>query len=243
MLTTKVVSRAEWLSARSALLAKEKEFTRLRDDLSRQRRNLPRVRIDKEYVFDTPRGKATLADLFEGRSQLAVYHFMFGPDDDQGCKSCSFWADSFDGIVTHLRSRDVTMVVVSRAPSPKLEAFKRRMGWSFTWASSCGNDFNRDFHVLGAPEDIAKGEVFYNYETREAFAADMPGFSAFVKDELGAVHHTYSTYARGLDMLNTAYNILDLMPKGRDEDALENPMSWVRHRDRYDVAPAGTMGG
>jgi predicted dithiol-disulfide oxidoreductase (DUF899 family) len=231
---TKVVSQEEWLVARNALLVKEKELTRLRDELSRERRNLPRVWIEKEYVFDTPSGKATLSDLFDGRSQLVIYHFMFGPDWEEGCKSCSFWADNFNGIVVHLKQRDVTLIAVSRSALGKIEAFKRRMGWSFTWVSSFGCDFNRDFHVSFTPQDISSGRAFYNYAIRRALGSELPGISVFLKDDSGAIYHTYSTYARGLDLTNTAYNFLDLTPKGRDEGHLDGPMSWVRHHDRYD---------
>jgi predicted dithiol-disulfide oxidoreductase (DUF899 family) len=236
-----VVSRDQWLSARKALLVKEKEFTRLRDELSRERRNLPRVRIDKEYVFDTPGGPAKLVDLFDGRSQLAIYHFMFAPDWEEGCKFCSFWADNFNGIITHLKHRDVTLIAVSRAPLDKLQAFKRRMGWSFTWVSSLGSDFNRDFHVSFTPEEIASGKVSYNYATHKAHGLEMHGISVFFKDRAGAIYHTYSTHGRGLDLMNTAYNYLDLMPKGRDEDHLDHPMSWLRHHDRYDLPEAGAI--
>jgi predicted dithiol-disulfide oxidoreductase (DUF899 family) len=228
------VSPAEWLAARKELLRKEKEFTRLRDQLSAERRKLPWVKIEKRYVFDGPDGKETLADLFQGRSQLAVYHFMLGPGWNEGCKSCSFWADSFNGIVVHLAHRDMTLVGVSRAPLPEIEAFRRRMGWTFKWVSSFANDFNRDFNVSFTPEQLAKGEVFYNYEKRSFPSEEAPGMSVFFKDGAGAVFHTYSCYARGLDMLNGAYHILDLAPKGRDEDGLPGTMAWVRHHDRYE---------
>jgi predicted dithiol-disulfide oxidoreductase (DUF899 family) len=242
MQSNEIVSREQWLSARKVLLVKEKEFTRLRDELSRERRNLPRLRIDKVYIFDTLGGRATLADLFDGCSQLAIYHFMFGPDWEEGCKSCSFWADNFNGVVTHLKHRDVTLIAISRAPLDKLSAFKQRMGWSFTWVSSLGNHFNSDFHVSFTPEEIAKGNVSYNYATRKIHGSEMPGISVFFKDDDGTIYHTYSSYARGLDMLNTAYNYLDLTPKGRDEDHLDHPMSWVRHHDRYDLPETRTKG-
>lgn len=227
------VPRADWLAARKRLLGKEKEFTRLRDELSRERRELPWLRVEKSYIFDTPDGKLTLSDLFEGRSQLLVYHFMYGPDWEVGCKSCSFWADSFNGIIVHLNHRDVTMIAVSRAPLSKLEAFRRRMGWSFKWASSFGNDFNRDYHVSFSKEEVAKGEMTYNFQPSKFPSDEAPGISVFYRDEEGRVFHTYSCYARGLDMLNGAYHYLDLVPKGRDEDGLSYTMEWVRHHDRY----------
>ncbi len=230
----KVVSETEWLAARKAHLAKEKEFTRVRDELSRQRRELPWVKVDKSYVFDGPRGKETLAQLFDGRSQLLVYHFMFGPDWEEGCKSCSLLADHFDGAAVHLAHRDVTLLAVSRAPLPQIDAFKRRMGWRFKWVSSFGNDFNRDYHVSFSKEEMDKGRVYYNYANGEFPSEEAPGASVFYKDADGYVFHTYSAYARGLDMLVGAYNYLDLVPKGRDEDALPFTMAWVRHHDRYD---------
>jgi predicted dithiol-disulfide oxidoreductase (DUF899 family) len=229
-----VVSRDEWLAARKALLAKEKAFTRRRDELSAERRTLPWVRVEQQYVFDTVGGKETLADLFAGRSQLVVYHFMYGPDWGDGCKSCSFWADNFDGIVVHLAHRDVTMLAISRAPLATLAAFKRRMGWRFKWVSSYGNDFNRDFHVSFTPAELAQGAVDYNYERRKFPSDEAPGISVFAKDEQGGVFHTYSCYARGLDMLNGAYHYLDLVPKGRDEAGLPSSMAWLRHHDRYE---------
>jgi predicted dithiol-disulfide oxidoreductase (DUF899 family) len=230
----RVVSPEEWLAARKALLSKEKEFTRLRDRLSAERRELPWVRVDKEYVFDGPDGKETLADLFDGRSQLLVYHFMFGPGWEQGCPSCSFLADHLDGANWHLPQRDVTLLAVSRAPLAQIEAFKRRMGWRFKWVSSYGNDFNHDFQVSFTPDEMAQGEVYYNYAMTEFPSEEAPGISAFFKDPSGAVFHTYSAYARGLDMLVGAYNYLDLAPKGRDEAELPWTMAWVRHHDRYD---------
>ena len=228
-----VVSQEDWLAARRQLLTKEKEFTRLRDQLSAERRELPWVNVEKEYVFDTPDGKATLADLFDGRSQLMVYHFMFGPGWEQGCPSCSFVSDHIDGANWHLPQRDVTLLAVSRAPLAEIEAFKRRMGWRFKWVSSYGNDFNHDFHVSFTKEELAKGKVDYNYDMVEGYD-ELPGISVFYKDPSGGVFHTYSAYARGLDMLIGAYNYLDLAPKGRDEAALPWTMAWVRHHDRYD---------
>ena len=229
----RVVSQEEWLAARKQLLRKEKEFTRFRDQLSAERRELPWVKVEKEYVFDGPDGKETLADLFDGRSQLMVYHFMFGPGWEQGCPSCSFVSDHIDGANWHLPHRDVTLLAVSRAPLAQIEAFKQRMGWRFKWVSSYGNDFNHDFHVSFTPDEMARGEVYYNYTTTEFPSEEAPGLSAFYQDPNGAVFHTYSTYARGLDMLVGAYNYLDLAPKGRDEAALPWTMAWVRHHDRY----------
>ncbi len=228
-----VVSREDWLSARTALLMKEKEFTRLRDELSRQRRDLPWVKVDKPYVFDAPDGKRTLAELFETRSQLIVYHFMFSPEWDAGCKHCSFWADNFNGIGVHLNHRDVAFVAISRAPLAKIEAFKKRMGWSFRWLSSFGNDFNHDYHVSFTPEELQSERAVYNYTKTETASADREGVSVFFKDATGAVFHTYSCYSRGIDILNTAYNYLDLAPKGRDEEALQFTQAWVRYHDSY----------
>jgi predicted dithiol-disulfide oxidoreductase (DUF899 family) len=235
----KIVSQEEWLVARKAHLAKEKELTRLRDQLSTERRDLPWVKVEKRYVFDGPDGQETLADLFGGRSQLLVYHFMFGPDWEQGCPSCSYLADHIDGANLHLPQRDVTLLAVSRAPLTQLEAFKERMSWRFKWVSSYANDFNRDFHVSFTKEELANEKVDYNYGMVEGYD-ELPGLSAFYKDENGAVFHTYSTYARGLDILIGAYNYLDLAPKGRDEAALPWTMAWVRHHDRYEDQPAGT---
>jgi predicted dithiol-disulfide oxidoreductase (DUF899 family) len=229
----RIVSRDEWLAARKQHLSKEKEFTRLRDELSRQRRELPWVRVEKRYVFDGPDGKETLADLFDGRSQLIVIHFMLGPGWEEGCKSCSFRADHLDGALVHLAHRDVTLVVVSRAPLPQIEAFKKRMGWRFKWVSSYGTDFNFDFHVSFTKDEMAKGKVYYNYDMREFPTEEAPGTSVFYKDGTGDIFHTYSCYARGGDMLIGAYHYLDLAPKGRDEDALAFTMAWVRHHDRY----------
>ena len=230
----KVVSKGEWLVARKEYLIKEKEFTRLRDDLSRQRRELPWEAVNKEYVFEGPAGNQTLPELFEGRSQLIVYHFMFPPSWSEGCKSCSFWVDNFNGIVTHLKHRDVTLVAISKAPIDKLEAFKRRMGWNFNWVSSFSTDFNRDYQVSFTPEEMAKGEMYYNYTTSNFPVEEAPGISVFYKDKDGNVFHTYSCYSRGLDMLNGAYHYLDLIPKGRDEDHLSYSMEWLRHHDKYD---------
>jgi len=230
----KVVSREEWLAARTAFLAKEKEFTRLREELSRQLRALPWVEVEKRYVFDGPRGKETLADLFGTRSQLVVYHFMFSPEWDAGCKHCSFWADNFDGIDVHLAHRDVSFLVISRAPLDKIEAFRKRMGWRFKWVSSSQTDFNYDYQASFTPEALRNGSAVYNYARMTMDIADREGISVFYKDERGIVFHTYSTYARGIDIVNGAYHFLDLAPKGRDEEKLEFTQAWVKHHDRYE---------
>jgi len=227
----RIVSQDQWLAARKALLAKEKEHTRARDALSRQRRELPWVKVEKPYVFEGPGGKETLADLFGGRSQLIVYHFMFGPGWKEGCPSCSLLSDHIDASTVHLAQRDVTLLAVSRATYPEIAAFKQRMGWRFKWVSSHGSDFNRDFYVSFAPEE--KDNAYYNYDTGGFPSEEAPGASVFYKDAAGNIFHTYSAYARGLDVLIGAYNYLDLAPKGRDEDALSFTMAWVRHHDRY----------
>jgi predicted dithiol-disulfide oxidoreductase (DUF899 family) len=230
-----VVSHQAWLAARKALLLEEKEFTRLRDQLSQRRRDLPWVRVDKQYVFEGPDGKESLAELFGGRSQLVVYHFMFGPDWEAPCKSCSFWADNFERNVVHLAHRDVTLIAVSSAPLQRLDAFKRRMGWTFKWVSSAGGDFNYDYQVSFTADDLAKGEAYYNYAMQKNTVSELPGISVFYKDAGGTVFHTYSCYARGLDMMNAAYHYLDLVPKGRDEaDQRPYPMAWLRYRDSYE---------
>ena len=226
-----VVSRKEWLAARTALLKKEKKFTRLRDQLSKERRQLPWVKVDKDYVFEGPQGQETLSELFDGRSQLLVYHFMFGPDWDAGCKHCSFWADNFDRIIVHLNHRDVTMVAASRAAYRKLESYKKRMGWDFKWVSSGNTDFNFDYHVSFTPEEEAKKRAFFNYKMQDPDSSDREGASVFLKDAKGNVFHTYSTYARGIDMVNTAYHYLDLVPKGRDEG--KSGPSWLCRHDEY----------
>jgi predicted dithiol-disulfide oxidoreductase (DUF899 family) len=229
----KVVSREEWLAARKQLLAKEKEFTRLRDDLSRQRREMPWEKVEKKYVFEGVNGKTTLADLFDGRSQLLVYHFMFGPGWEQGCPSCSFLADAFDSFTIHLAQRDTSFVAVSRATLPEIEAFKKRMGWKFKWVSSNGNDFNYDYKVSFSKADIASGKPIYNYETIPFPSEEGPGASAFIKQD-GEIFHTYSTYSRGLDILLPMYNWIDMTAKGRDEAGMKpHAMAWVRHHDRY----------
>jgi predicted dithiol-disulfide oxidoreductase (DUF899 family) len=227
-----VVGHEEWVAQRRQFLLKEKELTHLRDEVARARRALPWERVDKAYAFVGPRGQATLADLFEGRSQLIVYHFMFAPDWEIGCKSCSFWADHFDGIIPHLRQRDVTLAAVSRAPLEKLLGQARRQGWNFPWYSSAGSDFNFDFQVSFSPEMTQAGPVQYNYQPLTTSMGELPGISAFVR-EGDRVFHTYSTYSRGLDALNSAYQYLDLTAKGRDEAGMPHPMAWVRHRFAY----------
>ena len=226
-----VVSREAWLAARTAFLAKEKEFTRLRDELNEQRRVLPWEAVEKNYVFDGPQGKQTLAELFEGRSQLIVYHFMFDPQAEAGCPHCSLRADGFNGIGTHLNHRDVTMIAVSRAPYPKLAAYQKRMGWNFKWVSSHGCDFNFDYHVSFTPEEFARKKAFYNFKIQDPKAPEREGHSVFYKNESGAVFHCYSCYDRGNDMLNVHYHYLDLVPKGRDENG-RGPF-WVRRHDEY----------
>jgi len=229
----RIVSQDEWIAERKKYLKKEKEFTRLRDRLSAERRELPWVNVEKTYVFDGPKGKETLADLFDGRSQLVVYHFMFGPGWEQGCPSCSFLSDHIDGATAHLNARDVTLLAVSRAPLAQIDGFKKRMGWRFKWVSSHGSDFNSDYHVSFGKDEMAKGKVYYNFDKREFPAEEAPGVSVFYRDGTSAIFHTYSAYARGLDILVGAYNYLDLVPKGRDEAELPWTMAWVRHHDRY----------
>jgi predicted dithiol-disulfide oxidoreductase (DUF899 family) len=228
-----VVSNEQWLAQRKALLDKEKTFTRLRDELSAARRELPWVKVEKTYVFESNEGKVTLADLFEGKSQLIVYHFMFHPDWDAGCKSCSFWADTYNPTIVHLNHRDVNLVAVSRAPLQRLDAYKRRMGWTFRWVSSANNDFNYDFGVSFTPEDLKKATNNYNFGTSRFSIEEAPGLSVFFKDADSAIYRTYACYSRGLDALNPAYQYLDLVPKGRDEDANSAPMSWLRRHDEY----------
>jgi predicted dithiol-disulfide oxidoreductase (DUF899 family) len=227
-----IVTHDEWIAARRRFLAKEKEFTRLRDELSRERRELPWELVRKQYVFEGEHGKETLGELFGKHSQLIVYHFMFGPDWEIGCRSCSFWADNFNGIIPHLNARDVSLVAVSRAPLAKLQAQAKRFAWTFKWVSSLGNDFNFDYSVSFTPETLEHGDALYNY-AQKPYGSENPGISAFFKDG-DQIFHSYSTYARGLDMLNTAYHYLDIAPKGRDEDSLEFPMSWVKHRIAYE---------
>ncbi|WP_026871289.1 DUF899 domain-containing protein [Inquilinus limosus] len=233
MLDNKVVSHEEWLKARLDLLAAEKEFTRQLDALTRRRQAMPWERVEKPYRFEGPNGTLSLADLFDGRSQLIIYHFMLGPDWEEGCKSCSFWADNFNGIPIHLNHRDVTFTAVSRAPLAKIEAYKARMGWSFPWVSSFGSDFNFDYQVSFTPEQIAEGKALYNYEIRPNKISEQVGISVFYQNRSGEVFHTYSCYQRGVEMVNGAYHFLDLVPKGRDEDGLNFTMEWVRRHDQY----------
>jgi len=229
----KIVSHDEWVAARKAHLAEEKAFTRARDALSKKRRELPWEKIDKSYVFDGPNGTQSLADLFGGKSQLIVYHFMLGPDWEEGCPSCSLIADHFDGADVHLAQRDVSLVAVSRAPLVQIETFKQRMNWRFKWVSSFATDFNFDYQVSATPDEKAKGEAFYNYELTTFPSDERPGISVFRKNDSGQVFHTYSSYGRGLDILIGAYNLLDIAPNGRDEAGLKYGMAWVRHRDKY----------
>jgi predicted dithiol-disulfide oxidoreductase (DUF899 family) len=227
----RIVPHDQWIAARREFLAKEKEFTRLREELSRERRALPWERVEKNYVFDGPNGKESLGDLFAGKSQLIVYHFMFAPEWDAGCKSCSFWADNFERLPIHLEHRDISFAAISRAPLDKLQAYGKRLGWTFRWVSSGGNDFNRDYGVTFAPKEVKSGARNYNFGTIETPGAEMPGISVFYKDSKGAIFHTYSCYSRGIDMMNNAYQYIDLTPKGRDEGA--GNMHWVRRNDEY----------
>jgi predicted dithiol-disulfide oxidoreductase (DUF899 family) len=229
----KIVSPSEWHSARVALLAKEKQLTQLHDELAKERRELPWVRVDNDYVFDGPDGKRTLAELFDGKSQLAVWHFMMGPGWKEGCPSCSMLADHVDGTLAHLAARDVAFCAISRAPYAEIVPFKTRMGWRFPWLSSFDTTFNRDFHVAYTKEQIAAGQFDYNYGSGKYPMEEAPGISVFAKDDAGAVYHTYSSFARGAESLLGVYTILDMMPKGRDESGLPWPMAWVRHHDRY----------
>ena len=228
-----VVSPEAWLKARLELLAAEKEFTRQRDALTRRRMAMPWERVEKSYQFDGPNGALSLTDLFDGRSQLIVYHFMLGPDWQEGCKHCSFWADNFNGIPIHLNHRDVTFTAVSRAPLTQIEAYRKRLGWSFPWVSSFGSDFNFDYQASRTPEQLAKGEAYYNYKIQPSTVSEQVGISVFYRDDRNELFHTYSCYSRGVEMLNGAYHFLDLVPKGRDEDSLNYPMEWVRRHDLY----------
>jgi predicted dithiol-disulfide oxidoreductase (DUF899 family) len=237
MQTHRIASHDEWLVARKAHLAKEKELTRLRDKLNAERRELPWVRVEKTYVFDTRDGEKTLADLFEGHSQLIVQHFMFGPDWEEGCIGCSFAADHIESALLHIPHHDVSFVRISRAPLDKLEAYRKRMGWKALWASSYGNDFNYDFHVSFTPEEVANKKVYYNYELRDFEADELSGLSVFYKDangDKGDVFHTYSTYGRGDELVDTSYMLLDMTPKGRNETGpYRNLMDWVKRHDEY----------
>ena len=238
-----VVSQSEWLAARKALLAKEKQFTHEREALAAQRRDLPWVKIDKPYIFNGPQGRETLADLFAGKSRLIVYHFMLAPGWGEGCKSCSYVADHFDGTIPHLAQRDVTLLAISRAPLAEIDAYKKRMGWKFKWLSSNGNDFNHDFVVSFSKDEVGK-EGIYNFGTTKVYGDEMPGISVFARNKAGEVFRTYSAYARGLDNIIGTYQLLDLVPKGRDEDALPFTMSWVKRHDEYEqpVTKAGCCG-
>jgi predicted dithiol-disulfide oxidoreductase (DUF899 family) len=233
-----VVSDERWVEARKKLLAREKELTHLRDQIARERRALPWRRITKSYVFETAAGQRTLAQLLDGRRQLLVQHFMFGPGWEQGCPSCSFMADHTDGMNIHLEHRDITFVAVSRAPLADIERFRRRMGWQFDWVSSHGSEFNRDFAVSFTPEELATGAVDYNYGKVAFPAEEAPGVSVFYRDDAGDVFHTYSTFGRGVEVMMGAYLLMDLTPKGRDERDVPYKMEWVRHHDRYEPAPA-----
>ncbi len=235
--TPTIVSPEKWLAARREFLREEKEFSKLRDRLAEHRRALPWVKVDKAYTFESPGGRVPLATLFEGRSQLIVYHYMLAPGWEEGCRGCSFVSDHFDGAIAHLNARDVSFVAVSRAPLAEIERFKARMGWDFSWVSSNGTDFNYDFRVSFTPEEVEAGKADYNFGVKEIGAEEMPGLTVFARDKAGAVYRTYSTYSRGLDLLIGAYNLLDLVPKGRDEDE-EAPMKWVRLHDRYDPVAA-----
>ena len=232
----KIVSQQEWIEARKALLAREKDFTRTRDRLSEERRALPWVKVEKPYLFDSTDGRTTLADLFKGRPQLVIQHFMYAPEWSEGCKSCSFWADGYERMIPHLAARDTSFAAVSRAPLEKLEAFKKRMGWTFDWVSSGSGDFNYDFAVSFTPDQIKSADQLYNFGTARFGSEEAPGISVFYRDEVGDIFHTYSCFARGLDMMNAAYHYLDLTPLGRHEEGLPYPMDWVRLRDQY--APA-----
>jgi len=236
MQTHNTVSRDEWLKARQDLLAKEKAHLKAHDALARERRALPWVRLEQDYVFDTQEGRRPLADLFDGRHQLVMEHFMLAPGWEQGCKSCSYMADHTDATLVHLAHRDTAFVAVSRAPLAEIERFRQRMGWTFRWVSSDGTDFNRDFHVTFTADEMASGKADYNFGAKP-HGAELPGVSAFWKDDSGEVFHTYSTYGRGVEVMMHTYNLLDLTPKGRDEDGLDFTMAWVRHHDRYETAP------
>lgn len=229
-----VISHSEWIEARKAFLVKEKEFTKLRDQISQERRELPWEKVQKNYEFEGPNGATSLSDLFDGRSQLIVYHFMYGPDWDAGCKSCSYIADHFNPAIVHLNQRDVSMVAVSRARLDVLEQFKKRMGWDFLWVSSFKNDFNQDYHVSFSAEEVERGDAYYNYTEKGFPSTEAPGASVFYKDGDGTIYHTYSVYGRGTDMFITAYHYLDLVPKGRDEGDLSYTMEWLKLHDEYE---------
>jgi predicted dithiol-disulfide oxidoreductase (DUF899 family) len=236
-----VVSHERWIAERKALLAREKELLRLQDELAAERRALPWVRIDKDYVFDAPEGRRALPELFEGRRQLMVQHFMLGPGWEQGCPSCSYMADHTDGMRPHLAQRDISFIAVSRAPLAQIERFRHRMGWQFRWVSSHGSDFNYDFHVSFTPQEMARGVVDYNHGMRPFPVEEAPGISVFYKDDAGQVFHTYSTYGRGVEVMMGTYRMIDLTPKGRDEEGLAHTMAWVRHHDRYEPVPVAAQ--
>ena len=229
-----VVSHSEWIEARKAFLVKEKEFTKMRDQISQLRRELPWEKVEKDYEFEGPNGASRLSDLFQGRNQLIIYHFMLGPDWDAGCKSCSFIADHFNPAIVHLNQRDVSMVAVSRAPMKVLEQYKKRMGWDFLWVSSFKNDFNQDYNVSFSEEEVERGDAYYNYKEKGFPRTEAPGASVFYKDKDGTIYHTYSVYERGLDMFITAYHYLDIVPKGRNESDLSYTMEWLKRHDEYD---------
>jgi predicted dithiol-disulfide oxidoreductase (DUF899 family) len=231
----KIVSQTDWLAARRELLTKEKEFTRMRDQLTEQRRQMPWVQVEKEYTFETPAGKKSLGDLFAGRSQLMVYHFMFGPEWEEGCPGCSLVADSFNGNAAHIEQRDAAFVAVSRAPLAKIEAFKKRMGWNFKWVSSAGSDFNSDYRVSFSKDEQAGGGEVYNFGTAGFPMEEAPGLSVFAKDAEGKIYRTYGTFGRGLEEVMAVYAYLDRLPKGRDEAGLARPMAWLKHHDKYDA--------
>lgn len=233
-----VVSPEQWLAARRELLRREKELTRLQDQTAQLRRELPWVKLEKNYTFESPRGRVSLADLFAGRGQLIIQHFMFGPGWEEGCKSCSFMMDHINPAVPHLAARDVSFAAVSRAPLSEILPFKKRMGWAINWVSANDTDFNFDFHVSFTEKEMARGPVEYNYTKQPFPHEEAPGISVFARDEAGAVYHTYSTYGRGVETVMATYNLLDLVPKGRDEETLEYGMEWVRYHDRYEHAAA-----
>ena len=242
MTTPAIETREKWLEARLDLLAAEKDLSRRSDQVAELRRKLPWVRVDKAYVFDGPNGKVTLADLFGSRRQLMVQHFMLAPGWEQGCTSCSYMADHTDGMTVHLAQRGVSFVAISRAPLAEIERFRRRMGWRFKWVSSNSNSFNYDFHVSFTPEQIATGRIAYNYGTSPHTSEKLPGVSVFAKDDADDVFHTYSTYGRGVEVMMGTYRMLDLTPKGRDEQGLDHTMQWVRHHDRYEPEPSAKSG-
>ncbi|WP_119389321.1 DUF899 domain-containing protein [Taklimakanibacter lacteus] len=235
----RIVSREQWVAERKKLLAREKELTRFRDEVARERRQLPWMRIDKDYVFEAPTGRLRLGQLFDGRRQLLVQHFMLGPGWEEGCPSCSYMADHSDGMNVHLAHRDVTFIAVSRAPFAEIERFRRRMGWKFTWVSSFGSDFNYDFGVSFTPDEVAGDACRYNYGTSSHCYEELPGISVFIKDEADTIFHAYSTYARGVEVMMGTYSMLDLTPEGRGERDVDHKMEWVRHHDRYEPAPRG----